>query len=89
MSDHDLRLLSKAGIPVDGDAIVLQFYPADVEQYLGRMELNCLEKTRGTTNRRVVRKTRFMVVGDKNGKPYDFEIARQEYFGQPESEVKR
>jgi hypothetical protein len=85
----DLSLLKKAGIPVGGEPIVLHFYPADVEQRLARMELDYLDKARGTANLRGVRKTRFVVVRDKNSVPYDFEITRQEYFGQPESEVSR
>ncbi len=81
----DLNLLNKAGVAAGGNTIVLQFYPTETEQYLARMERDHLEKAKGTKDLRIVRKTKFLVVRDKNGKPYDFEITKQEYFGQPSS----
>jgi hypothetical protein len=81
----DLNLLQKAGVAAPGNAIVLQFYPFETEQYLARMERDYLEKAKGTKDLRIVRKTKFQVVRDRNGKPYDFEITKQEYFGQPSS----
>jgi hypothetical protein len=81
----DLNLLNKAGVAASGNAIVLQFYPTETEQYLARMERDYLEKAKATKDLRIVRKTKFLVVRDKGGKPYDFEITKQEYFGQPSS----
>jgi hypothetical protein len=83
----DLNLLQKAGVPLAGSPIVLQFYPHETEQQLARLELDYAAKSgkaqhEGKTDMRKVRKTKFNVVRGKGGKPYDFEIARQEYFGE-------
>jgi hypothetical protein len=80
--ETDLRLLGRAGVPVGGEAVVIHFYPPEIEQRLARIELDYLKNAKATTNLRLVRKTRFMVVKDNEG--YSFEITRQEYFGQPE-----
>jgi hypothetical protein len=77
----DLNLLAKAGVPLVGNVIVLQFYPFETEQLLARLERDYLKRMKDHTDMRVVRKTRFAVV--RKGGGYEFEITRQEYLGDP------
>jgi hypothetical protein len=79
----DLNLLAKAGVPIAGNVIVLQFYPFETEQLLARLERDYLEQAKGHKDLRVVRKTRFSVVRKSGG--YEFQITRQEYLGEPVS----
>jgi hypothetical protein len=76
----DLNLLTKSGVPLAGNVIVLQFYPFETEQLLARLEQEYLQKQKGHKDMRVVRKTKFSVV--KKGGGYDFQITKQEYFGE-------
>jgi hypothetical protein len=76
----DLNLLSKAGVPLAGNVIVLQFYPTETEQLLARLERDYLQLAKKHTDMRVVRKTKFSVV--KKGGGYEFQITKQEYFGE-------
>jgi len=76
----DLNLLTKAGVPLGGNVIVLQFYPFETEQLLARLEQDYLQKAKGHKDMRVVRKTKFSVV--KKGGSYEFQIIKQEYFGE-------
>ena len=77
----DLNLLTKAGVPMAGNVIVLQFYPFETEQLLARLERDYLKSKKNHTDMRVVRKTKFTVV--KKGSGYEFQVAKQEYFGEP------
>jgi hypothetical protein len=79
----DLNLLAKAGVPLVGNVIVLQFYPFETEQLLARLERDYLERVKNHKDMRVVRKTRFSVVRKSGG--YEFQITRQEYLGEPVS----
>jgi len=76
----DLNLLTKAGVPLAGNVIVLQFYPFETEQLLARLERDYLQMAKGHTDMRVVRKTKFSVV--RKGGGYEFRITKQEYFGE-------
>lgn len=77
----DLNLLTKAGVPMSGQVIVLQFYPFVTEQLLARLERDYLQNAKGHTEMKLVRKTKFAVVKKAGG--YDFQITKQEYFGEP------
>jgi hypothetical protein len=66
----DIALLKKAGIDV-GDNVVLQFYPADVEEKLRQKEV----RYRGRQPAEI-RVTRFQVVPSGSG--YDFKVIAQE-----------
>ncbi len=77
----DINLLTKATVPLAGSVIVLQFYPHETEQRLALLERNKLEEVKKIRDLRVVRKTKFNVI-KKAGGAYDFEVARQEYFGE-------
>jgi hypothetical protein len=77
----DLNLLGKAGVPLVGNVIVLQFYPFETEQLLARLERDYLKNAKNHVELRVVRKTKFSVVRKAGG--YEFQIIRQEYFGDP------
>ena len=66
----DIALLKKAGIDV-GDNVVLQFYPADVEEKLRQKEV----RYRGRQPSEI-RVTRFQVVPTDSG--YDFKVIAQE-----------
>jgi hypothetical protein len=81
----DLNLLTKAGVPLAGNVVVLQFYPFETEQHLARLEQEYLQKTKNHKDMRVVRKTKFSVV--KKGNGYEFQITKQEYFGEPASKA--
>jgi hypothetical protein len=81
----DLNLLTKAGVPLAGNVVVLQFYPFETEQHLARLEQEFLQKTKNHKDMRVVRKTKFSVV--KKGNGYEFQITKQEYFGEPASKA--
>ena len=76
----DLNLLTKARVPLAGSVVVLQFYPFETEQRLALLERNRLEQVKGHKDLRVVRKTKFNVI--RKGGVYDFEVAKQEYFGE-------
>jgi hypothetical protein len=75
-----LNLLAKAGVPLGGNVIVLQFYPFETEQLLARIERDHLQKAKQHTDLRVIRKTKFSVV--RKGGGYEFQITKQEYFGE-------
>jgi hypothetical protein len=77
----DLNLLAKAGVPLVGNVIVLQFYPTETEQLLAHLEHDYLKAAKNHTDMRVVRKTRFAVVKKAGG--YEFQITKQEYLGEP------
>ena len=66
----DIALLKRAGIDV-GDNVVLQFYPAEVEEKLRQKEV----RYRGRQPAEI-RVTRFEVVASDNG--YDFKVVAQE-----------
>ena len=83
----DVNLLQKAKVPVgSGNVIVLQFYQAETEQRLARLEMS--EAERGgkafkdsKLRMELVRKTKFLVVKDPSGSGYSFQISKIEYFG--------
>jgi hypothetical protein len=77
----DLNLLAKAGVPLVGNVIVLQFYPFETEQLLARLERDYLKSVKNHTDLRVIRKTKFSVA--KKGGGYELQVSRQEYFGEP------
>lgn len=77
----DLSLLTKAGVPMIGNVIVLQFYPTETEQLLAHLERDYLKAAKNHTDMRVVRKTKFLVERKAGG--YEFRITKQEYFGDP------
>ncbi len=68
--ESDIALLKRAGIDV-GDKVVLQFYPANVEDRLRQLEV----RYRGRQPAEI-RVTRFQVVPTDNG--YDFKVIAQE-----------
>jgi hypothetical protein len=76
----DLNLLTKAGVPLAGNVVVLQFYPFETEQHLARLEQEYLQKSKNHKDMRVVRKTKFSVV--KKGSGYEIQITKQEYLGE-------
>jgi hypothetical protein len=76
----DLNLLKKAvSVPLDNNAITLQFYPEDTVQLLARLEREYAQ-TQGKTRLELIRKTKFNVKKTPTG--YSFEVAKQEYFGE-------
>lgn len=81
----DLSLLTRAGVPVDGSSIVLQFYAAETEQRLASLERDYLQNAKNHSDLRVVRKTQFSVIRTPSG--FDFQIFKQEYFGDPPGAV--
>jgi hypothetical protein len=78
----DVNLLRKAPeFPSAEVTVVLQFYPFETEQKLQHLERNYLEANKGTRDLRIIRKSKFAV--KRVGGGYDFEITKQEYFGDP------
>jgi hypothetical protein len=66
----DIALLAKAGITV-GEKVLLQFYPAGVEERLAKLEVTYRGRQPGE-----IRVTRFGVV--PSGDSYDFKVMAQE-----------
>jgi hypothetical protein len=80
----DVSLLGKAGVPVGGNVIVLQFYPEQTEQLLAHLERDEAQRSgkalkEGKLRMELVRKTKFAVEKESNG--YRFQITKIDFFG--------